>query len=104
MGTSTGNWPDIKRQVTSISRDNLANSESVSRTLGNYVREHMGGSFSNTYNAQAANAGSRLGGFLAGVQQRGLTESLIETGRPGLEPRTTEPESVVLPIKLSPIG
>lgn len=87
MGTSTGsklpttgNWPDIKREVTGISRGDLATPEGVSRTLSNYVREHLGGGHSSSYNAQATSTGARFGGFLAGVQGNGLSQTLIEAG------------------------
>jgi len=87
MGTSTGsklpttgNWPDIKREVSGIARGDFATPGGVDRALGDYVREHLGGAHSGSYNAQATNNGARFGGFLAGVQNNGLSQTLVDAG------------------------
>lgn len=87
MGTSTGymlptsgNWPDVKRDVTSLGRSGVSDESGMRRLMSDYVQAHGGYQRATQQMPAARLTGARLGGFLAGVRQSGLTQSLVEAG------------------------
>ena len=87
MGTSTGyslptsgNWPNVKRDVTSLGRSGVADTGTIGRLMSDYVQAHGGYQRAAQQMSAASHAGAKLAGFLAGVQQSGLTQSLIDVG------------------------
>lgn len=87
MGTSTGyslptsgNWPDVKRDVTSLGRSGVASTGTMGRLMSDYVQAHGGYQRAAQQMSAASRAGAKFAGFLAGVQQRGFTQSLIDAG------------------------
>lgn len=87
MGTSTGyslptsgNWPDVKRDVTSFGRSGIAGTDTLGRLMSDYVQAHGGYQRAAQQMSAASQAGARFAGFLAGVQEKGLTQSLIDAG------------------------
>lgn len=63
-----------------ISAGDSATSQAIGRAVENYVREHEGSNHATSYRGTAANTGTKFGGFLAGVQRSGLTQTLFDSG------------------------
>lgn len=87
MGTSTGyglptsgNWPDIKGEVTSLGRSGVANASTMRSLMSDYVQAHGGHQQAAQQMAAASRAGAKFAGFLAGVRQSGLAQGLIDAG------------------------
>jgi len=87
MGTSTGyslptsgNWPGVKRETTSLGTTGVADPYSVGKLMGHYVQAHGGSRRAAQRMSAASRTGAKLGGFLAGVQREGLTQTLVNVG------------------------
>jgi len=87
VGTSTGyslptsgNWPDVKRQVTSIGRSGVAEADTIGNLMGDYVQAQGGATQAAQQMSVATQAGAKLAGFLVGVQQSGLSQTLVDVG------------------------
>jgi hypothetical protein len=100
MGTSTsysppttGNWPDFKREVTSLGHSGETDTVGIGQMLNSYVRAHGGPKSAAQQMAHATRAGSRLGGFLDTVHRAGLQEAL---GDAGLQELVGQPAPAVI--------
>lgn len=90
MGTSagyspptTGNWPDFKRDLTSLATSAASgpvDSERIGRTMGRYTEAHGGAQRAAQQMASATRTGAKLGGFLSNAQQNGLSQALADEG------------------------
>lgn len=90
MGTSagyglptSGNWPDFKRDLSSLA--SLASSGQtepihIGRTMGKYAEAHGGARQAAQQMSSASRTGAKLGGFLTGAQQAGLSQALEAEG------------------------
>lgn len=95
MGTSkayslptTGNWPDMKRNVTDFASSGGAGGGGVQGLLDSYVRARGGPNAAAQQMAAASGAGARLAGFLTSVSRQGLERALEETGLTELAGKT----------------
>jgi len=87
MGTSagyslptSGNWPDVKREVTSLGTSGVADADSVGKLLSHYVQAHGGARQAAQQMSAASRVGAKLAGFLSGAQRDGLTQTLVNAG------------------------
>ncbi len=90
MGTSagyslptSGNWPDFKRDLASLSSSGSSGpveSAQIGRTMGKYTEAHGGPRQAAQQMASASRTGAKLGGFLSNAQRIGLSESLVSEG------------------------
>ena len=83
MGTSAGyslptggNWSKLKRDVTNWASTGASDSQSVGRVGSSFVEAHHGARQAAQQMSNAAQAGSRFAGFVSGVAQNGLAETL----------------------------
>jgi hypothetical protein len=87
MGTSigyslptSGNWPDVKRETTSLGTTGVADAGNVGKLMSHYVQAHGGSGRAAQQMSAASRAGAKLAGFLVGVQRDGLTQTLVNVG------------------------